>query len=113
MMPVYIKYRGPTSSRVLDVCLHTRCFSLAFKYVHIVPIKKKGKKNIIRGGGMKEKEEKQENGKENSKEKEHQQYKDCIIQWRKHLVCFLSDVTNFSLPLSGFPDILNNRIPNF
>lgn len=55
MMPVYIKYRGPTSSRVLDVCLHTRCFSLAFKYVHIVPIKKKGKKNIIRGGGMKEK----------------------------------------------------------
>lgn len=57
-MLVYIKYRGPTSSRVLDVCLHTRCFLLAFKYVHIVPIKKKSKKNIKRGGGMKEKEEK-------------------------------------------------------
>lgn len=57
MMPVYIKYRGPTPSRVLDVCLHTRCL-LAFKYVCIVPIKKKSKKNIKRGGGMKEKEEK-------------------------------------------------------
>ena len=91
MMPVYIKYRGPTSSRVFDVCVHTRCVSLAFKYVCIVPIKKKSRKNIKRGG-MKE-EEKQENGKENSKEKEHQRYKDYIIQWRKHLVSFISDVT--------------------
>ena len=93
MMPVYIKYRGPTSSRVLDICLHTRCFSLIFKYVHIVPIKKKSKKNIKGGGGMKEKEEKQENGKQNSKEKEYQQYKDYRIHWRKHLVSFISDVT--------------------
>lgn len=46
-MSVYIKCRSPTSSRVLDGCLLTRCFSLVFKYVHIVPFKKKSTKSML------------------------------------------------------------------